>query len=487
MTARAPRWPLAIACVACLLPLFASRWLPMVDLAQHAAQLSLWIHRDDPTFFPEGLYRFNVFTPYLGAYLLARAFAVVATVPTAMKLTVAVAVVAMPLAAAWLLRVTRGELAWVLLAAPLAFGVSFFSGFLNFLLAVPVALALIAATLEQVREPSRRGAACVGALAMLLALCHAAAYGIGFVVALAAAWGASEGWRAALRRALPLGIPLPLVAGWAALTWLGESHVRTGMRWSMWPTRAFRLPAALVGSPDALGGVLALAAIVAVLALLGVRLRWSRATGATAAAAAATYLLLPDGAFHTVLLPERFAALLAILLLPALRLPLTTLRRGAAVALLALFATGWSAHLAVRFRAFDREMAGFERVLAAMEPGRIVRVVPVDARSRAVPGYPMFWNVGAWYQAEKGGGLGFSFAQLFPMLVRYREAPPWAEPFWAKRGELEWRPEDRAVDYVVLRTESEDPGVRFSGDPAPPQLILREGAWWLYGRRRIRP
>ncbi len=471
-----------LACAACVAPLLFARYLPMLDLPQHAAQVAIWAHRDDPRFWPPGVYRLNAFTPYLGAYLVARLFALAVAVPAALKVTVAVALVGVPLSTWVLVRETGGEPWWVLASAPLAFGVSFFSGFLNFLLAIPLIALWIAASLRFARGPTWRRGALVALLGVALAVCHAVAYGVGVVAALAAILAESADRRAAGRHGMVLLIPAPLVALWTVATWAGEAQVRGGLRWSGLPTRPFRLPGVLVGSPNAAVAVAALAGLALIFALLGVRLRFRRAAGAALAALGVLFLVVPDSGFHTFLLPERFAAVLAIVLLSCLRLPEGKVRRRAVVALLVTLVLGWSAGLAIRFRAFDRQMAGLDDLIARMEPGKTVRVVPLDARSGAVPGYPIFWSVGGWYQAEKGGLLGFSFAQLFPSLVRYTATPPWAEPLGVDRGVLEWRPEDAAFDYFVFRSERRDPAEVLPAGPARPRLIARSGDWWLYGK-----
>ncbi len=472
----------AIAGALCLVPIWASGHLPMVDLAQHAAQVALWTHRDDPLFFPPGVYRFHWFTPYLGAYVLARAFAALFGVATALKLTVSVAAAAVPLSAAVLLKVTKGDPWWAVAAAPLAFGVSFYSGFLNFLIAIPVAILLIAAVLRFESDPSPRNGVWIALASLGLAFCHALAFAVGVLVAAAAIAGGASDLRTKLRGGLFLAIPFPLVAAWALTVWLGEAHVRTPIRWTGLPSRLYRTPAALVGSPEAAIGFAALVLVAGALVLLGVRMRSNRAVLAALGAAGLFYLTAPDAAFHTVVLPERFPALLAVLLLTLLRMPESPRARRAVVGLLLLLALGWTFHLSIRFRGYDREMAGFDRILEKTEPGKVLRLVAFDQMSRAVPGYPLFWNAGAWYQVRKGGFVGFSFSQLFPVLVRYEETPSWAEPLWTKRDTFEWREADREVDYFVFRGEHVDPRRLFPPGPNRPRPVAREGDWWLFAK-----
>lgn len=477
-------WIVAFTSLACLVPIWVGRYIPAVDLPQHAAQVALWTHRGDPAFFPAGTYRFNALTPYVGVYLVARAFAFVVSVPVAVKLAVSLAVVGLPLATLALIRAADGEDIWALASVPLSFGVTFFGGFLNYLFALPVAVLVIAGAFRLARRPSPRGAMLLAALSLLLAVCHAVAFAIGAVLAFGVLWAETRGLSRAVRRSLPLWVPLPLVLAWAAFTWTGEPDVRTPWSWANAGTRLLRLPATLVGSDRAIESIVALLGLGAAVALLGARLRFARAVSAALIVAGAMFLLAPDRAFHTVLLPERVAPFVAALLLAAARMPRRTWARRATAGLLAVLVVVWSAHLAVRVRRFDGEMRGLDDLLARMEPGRLVRTVPLDSESASVSGYPLFWHVGAWYQVEKGGRLSFSFSQLFASLVQYRSTPPWAESTTVRSAALRWRPEDSVFDYFVFRSLRGDPVGWFPADAGAPTLVATSRGWWLY---RIRP
>src|SRR3954466_14166480 len=78
--------------LALLVACWVTPFLPMVDLPQHAAQLSIWVHQGDPLFSEPRRFLVNWRTPYLGAYLAARVFALGLGVLPALKLTVCGAV-----------------------------------------------------------------------------------------------------------------------------------------------------------------------------------------------------------------------------------------------------------------------------------------------------------------------------------------------------------------------------------------------------------
>src|SRR5678815_1702445 len=52
--------------------IFSVRYLPLVDLPQHAAQLSAFVHYDDPAWGFREQFELNWTTPYVLLYVLAR-------------------------------------------------------------------------------------------------------------------------------------------------------------------------------------------------------------------------------------------------------------------------------------------------------------------------------------------------------------------------------------------------------------------------------
>lgn len=102
------------------------------------------------------LFEVNWFTPYLLGYLIARAFAVVLSVHAAIKATVFVSVIVLPLAMRELLRRVGGDPRLSLLGFPLAFGYSFYWGFLNFSLAIAIGIVHVAIGTAVLQRPDRR-------------------------------------------------------------------------------------------------------------------------------------------------------------------------------------------------------------------------------------------------------------------------------------------------------------------------------------------
>ncbi len=483
-------WTAHVLCaLAALVALWTVRYLPMVDLPQHAAQIYLWQHYHDPA---DGIARdhvLNWFTPYLGGYLLVRLAAFVLPLLLAIKLVVTLAALAFPLSLHRLLRETGGDRWWSLLGYPMAFGFSFYWGFLNYLVALPVGMLFLVAALRFAREPTRRRAGAFAAFGLLLCLCHVLVF---TVVGAAAGFLVLEGCRSVRGALSRMGPFLPGVlfsAAWVRLTYASVGDVREEGWWNFRPLhRLLELPAMLLGNESdtqaaVVGGLLLLAlALSAKLKLAP--LRWLAALALVLA-----HVLGPHRAFGTSFLGERFA----VFALPALLLVLTpassrpwhrVLRMG-----LTLTTLGWLAVLVLRFQSFDSDARGFDDISARMEPHRRALSLNflLETPYTFIPS-PSFLHFLAWYQTEKGGRVGRSFAEYFPQLVRFR---PGMKP--RMTHDLDWFPqrfnwkEDGDYDYFVVRAP-EDLGPRlFASATEPVRLVARSGVWWLYQREPRTP
>jgi hypothetical protein len=205
-----------------------------------------------------------------------------------------------------------------------------------------------------------------------------------------------------------------------------------------------------------------------------------------AGAALALFLFGPHQAFGTAFLYQRFAVFVLPLSLLALE-PMEPPRQARARPFLLAFVLGWMALLSVRYRSFDADARDLDPLLATMEPNRRVQSLTFELGSNDVPGFPCFLHHAVWYQVERGGVMGFSFALFFPELLRYRAgaAPP-ITPF------LEWHPErfnwqrdGRDFDYFLVRSSREMGAALFG----TKRVVLqgRSGLFWLYKHVRDTP
>ncbi|WP_242352471.1 MULTISPECIES: hypothetical protein [Anaeromyxobacter] len=495
-----PIYPAAflLCAIATLVPIWSVDYLPMVDLPQHAAGASMWMHLRDPGWGFADRVRLDLATPYVLSPLLVRALAELAGIPAALHLVVSLAVIALPLAAARLLRAADGD-PWASLAAfPAAFSFSFHWGFLPYLVAAPLAVALVAAAIRSSSSPSPRRALELGLLTVLVFFAHAMALAVAACAALAVIVHRAPGWRLALLRSLPLAAPVPLMI-WIARARMGDlaaasRHADEATIWVDTARRITDLPGMIFGTaPDVLrdgetSGILSVTIALALAALvLLARAPRPRDLGRLAplALVLALYFALPHHALAVSFIYERLTVFMVPFALLALSAPArpgrrTALARAGLVLLTLACMSVWTA----RFRRFDAEARGFDRIVDAVPPAPRLVALPWRSYSDALPGAPYYLHFGAWIQARRGGVLGYSFAETSAQVVRYRPGakPPMTPTLNLRPDQFTWAT-DGWYDYFLARSFEDTGGFLFREATEPLELAAREGPWWLYRKR----
>lgn len=464
-----------------LVAFFVFPYLPMVDLPQHAAQISVWLHLGDKSFPGVENFDVNLRTPYLTGYVLARVLAGWIGVVAALKLVMWLCVVGHWAAFAALVR-RLGHPAWVgLFGIPLAFGYAFYFGFVSFLAAIPLALLSLSVAVWHREAPSwKSGCALAIALSSTL-LSH------GFACGVALAMVGSlllRGEGRFVARMAPLVAPVLLAWFWLAP---GSSVQRIGSTiWSPRIVDLLQLPAMLLAASAtdhaaSLFGVL-------ILVLLGMALgspsrkpeRWLPLFGVLLG-----FCLFPASMGGFGPLHPRFAAFLAPALLVAFeprRRPLPQLWPA-----LALTVCGaWCALFVWRMSRFAAESQPVQGFVQKMPKGLVVRPIVFERESSAFPGLPVHLHLSAYYLAEKGGIQGYSFAMYPTSVIRY---VPGFIP--GMGGGAEWHPDrfsaDRELDkYDCFLVHShKDRSLQLFGDRLKEvALDFHQGDWWAY---RVRP
>jgi hypothetical protein len=478
VTPNTPRLFAAALTLALIVSLFAFRDVPMVDLPQHAAQIAAWVHWDDPAYHTDEL-ELNFRTPYLLAYPLAWLFSPAFGIVGALKLVVALGVVAH--VAAYDLLVRRlGHDPWlVLLGVPTALGYAFFFGFVSFLAAIPLVVFAIAEAVAHAARPALRSGVVLALLLSLILLAH----GIALALALlAVAPLLVRGGGHVLARTAPLLAPLLFGALWILP---GSSTSRIGATyWAVSADRIVELAGMLVGigSPDRVAFGVGLVLVGCLGCLVGAPSRrperWLPLT-----ATLVGFLGFPTLFRGVGPLSPRFV----ILVVPALLLAFEARRTNAvkrttpARITLALAAASWVATFTVRLPAYNRETEGMHALVAAMPSDQSVRPIVFERESRVFPGVPALLHLPAYYLVKKGGIQGYSFAMYPISVIRYRAG---IEPRMG--GGLEWMPEafdfpaERTrYDYFVVHSTTDRSRELFSG---APEVVLqaRHGNWWAY-------
>jgi hypothetical protein len=395
----------AAALAAGLLIAFSrSPYLPMVDLPQHASQLSMWIHHADPAFPEAEFFEVNWHTPYLTAYALARAVAFFAGVVPAMELVVWASVVLHYLAFRWLV-ILLGYPRWTaLFGFVTALGYPFFYGFVSFLVGMPLALACIGAALVHREAPTPRHGVALGLIASATLASHGFAFGLAmlFVGPLLL-----RGAGSVIGRAAPLAAPLLL---W--LVWILPFGSIRSIGATIWDPRVLELgglPALFFASSSEDTFALVLGyGVLLVLAATFARPSRAPERWAPLAFLLAGFCLFPVMMSGFGPLHPRFAAMLVPALLLAFEPRAESRVPGPFVAALAAV---WFGCLSYRLALWNDEVRPLARLIATLPAHLRVRPVVFDRNSETFPGLPGHLHLTAYYQAEKASPSAWGAAR----------------------------------------------------------------------------
>lgn len=465
-------------------PLWFGQNLPMVDMPQHAAQITALreIWTGNPSFIQ--LFQVNWFTPYLLGYMLLYVASMVMPVAVAAQLIVSLSLVAIPLLTGSLLRAAGADERWKWLAIPGAFSFAFYWGFLSFLVAVPFGLMFLIQGIRFAAAPSVRKGVGVAVASLALFFCHVIVLGFASLMALSYIAGAHyRDWKGLVRRALPYTAPLPVIAVWLFVTYSNEARVSSDpVVFGPFIARVVALLLQPAGRDlfAPLACVLITGSIVLLPWLMGSTLSRRPQRWLPFVLGLAVFMTAPHFVLSTAYFYQRLGVFLVPLWLLMWDSPAATLRRPdwlvMPIVLVWLFLnTG-------RFAAFARETESFDRILAEMEPGGRVASLVYDKGSPLFA-LPVYMHFPAWYQAKRGGIVDFSFADFYSQMVRY---PAAAGPRMDER--VTWYPQlfdwnangGAQYDYFIVKANADISPHIFKDKLGSVELVTRSDWWWLY-------
>ena len=424
----------------------------MTDLGQHAAQMSIIANYTHPAFDFQQNFQLNFATPYLLTYLIGALLTKLVGVVAATKLLVLIAMLGLPLSAHFLSR-ADGDRSWYpLLVFPLAFGVSFYSGFLPFLFSLPIAL--FAQRFARKQRPVESGVLCLA-----VAITHPMSGLLACAICAAALITSHE--RHSLKPVIAIIPAAALLIGWGLYAAGSQPDVAGGIHIDRTaPWRFVYLVTHALAWPDDAVAMIASALIfgLVIAGCFGLR---RRALLIPAIFTLLCYVLLPEKVFGTSVVYPRFGGMALIQGCAAVNeLPRF---KGAMRGAIATVAIGWLAVLGIRFYGYAGEAPGLQATIEAMQPGRHIEALVGDSASQAVPALA-YLHAPSWYQALKGGTTPQSFGEYFALVALQRS------------GEA---PRPAPGDYRLVRT---------GGPPAAlPAGFVKQaetGNWAAWERRR---
>jgi hypothetical protein len=474
-------------------PLCTPGYLPIEDLPQHLAAVRVLHSYHDPQFGFARYFELDLFrTQYLAYYLVADGLAYLVDLELGNRLLIIACAASTPYALRYLLRALERDQWPALFALPLTYNAHLILGFVNFLMAIPLALFGLGLAVRQRSAPTRMRGVALACIAVICFFSHVVPFAL---LALGCVLIAADPKPlTTLKYLAPL-----LPAGLVSLLWLFASpagratmraaHGGAGGPQPIYQTASFSLhdmPNWLTdtfhGDDDAL--VLRGCALVLCLTLVlgcaaavrGVMLARSQRTRVAVedgarpsgfrAARSPLYLrLLPLAPLSLLLyfvtptaydwiwpIAQRFPLLAVLFLIPVLPAP----PRLAAVVLAGALLGLTFAQERLVARAFaqfaGQEVGDFDRALAAIPAQKRVLGL-IYARGSSQVKFAPFIHYVAYYQVRKGGAVMFTFADFPQSPFRFRDAnrPPRVPPRWEWLPHLV-RPSALAwYEYVLVR------------------------------------
>ena len=481
---------LLIASALATLPVWLPSYPPMTDLPQHAAQVTLLRSLQEPGFQFAHLFEINWFTPYLVGYLPIYVLAPAVGIVAACKTVVALSLAALPLSTALLMRETGADPYWAFLSIPAMYGFSYYWGFLNFLVAVPIGMVVLWLAIRGLRTKGTANAWWLALLLNVLFFCHALICGFFALVSVTYILFEAKIRRVALRALLPFVSVVPL-----ALTWINKtsSHpaVHRSIRWDLGWERFSGFVPRLLGVEPHPNYLLVAAALFAIPILAGARLNRRVSVWMPLVVCTLVILFVPDNIYGTDFVFQRFTLFMLPFFLIGLspRLPDCAVSRVQRLYHLLAMTLVAVLTLATCFRtlAYDRAASGFDGALRLMEPNQRVLSMAID-RDTNFTISPPFLQFAAWYSATKGGLVEPSSAFWHVELVRYK---PDSVPKVRER-DFEWHPREfswskydgQNYRYFLVSNLSDEGNALFRDSTCPVRLIYSSNRWWLYEQDR---
>jgi hypothetical protein len=505
-----------VAVYVVLYPFTRARYPPLTDLPFHAAQASILRHYFDPAFhFREQFTVHPLEVPYVSMYMLGAAAAFVFPITTSAKLMAIVMLGLVPAGLAVLLAGMKKSPLWAISGLGLTWCTVAQWGFLNYLGATGLLAMSIGFAFMVVDAPTPWRRVALGASVVAIFFTHVYRFPFavaGVLLAGVCVFPSTKRFSVLLAPLAPGVVlflawlvirPPALAPGLGQLAFHGERFGRIlEHSFGSYAPMMDGVPESVEGASERriAGFMAALTALAVVLAAVFRRVAaraqspaeraWSRGTTTFALLYAAglflLYLTLPlDVGQWFYVYPREIIAVALFLLAAVPDLPRPLSARAGFVALLSVAVIPMAAFVAQRFSDFEAATADFRELVQTIRPApRLLYLVYWlgGSQKRASP----FLHLPAWIQAEKGGALGFHFAEWGFYPVRYREGSPDVPPPFEPG--FEWSPERFDVarhgpwfDTFLVRHQS-DPTELFDRDPTIHR-VAHHGTWWLYERR----
>ena len=490
--------------ICALVPLWAPRFLPLLDLPNHLDAIAIWHRYRDPSWGYSKYYDLNLIPlPYWGYFLPVHLLSYLMPIEIANKVYLSAYALCLPLSTAVLAR-QMGRSHWLaFFAFPLVFNMNFSYGFITFCVGVVVLTFALVVLDRFLEEPTRRRGWALAILSIVLYLTHILPWMFFGVASMVLVF--CHGWHP--RRILvaaALEMPSLALAIYGFRRSAGITAVQSGP--FAYDAKSEELIGSLQQIP--LRVVTGWPANAPYWIVIGLALCWltvlltARTDGddgearrfgfpyrleLVALLAAAAYLLLPMHLFKPVdlwMIGGRFITLVALYgaLLP--HGPLLGKRRLLLVPVM-LLSIYYPLALAKKWVQFDRRAAGFRRLMRHVERGSsTLTLVLGDGSDLSVdPQAVPYLQFHAYAQYLAGGYDPWALDTGFPTVHKPNTGLP--APRWKHPESFTFDQHGTHYDYILTKGEWTDHAMFGPDDTGRAPLVAQDGDWRLYsvGRR----
>jgi hypothetical protein len=489
--------------ICALVPIWAPRFLPLLDLPNHLDAIAIWHRYRDPSWGYAKYYDLNLIpVPYWGYFLPVHLLSYLMPIEIANKIYLSAYALGVPLSTAMLAQ-QMGRSKWLaLFAFPLVFNMNFSYGFITFCAGIVVLGFALVALDRFLEAPTRKRAVGLlllslalytthvlpwmffGVASIVLALCHgwhprriAAAMALELPSLLLAIYGfrAARGVTAVQAGTLDYDakgedligalqqIPLRVVAGWPtnAPYWI---IIGLGLCWMA------LLLTARTDEHDTEAGRSGFPYRLELVALL----------------AAAAYLFLPMHLFKPVdlwMIGGRFLTLVALY---GAILPHGGVagRRRLLLVPVILISVYYPLALSKKWIEFDRRAAGMRRLMRRVDRGSsTLTLIMGDGIDPSIdPNAVPYLQFHAYAQYLGGGFDPWALATGFPYIQKPGAALP--APRWKHPESFSFDQHGMSYDYILTKGEWIEHALFGPDDSGRAPLLAVDGEWRLYQVRK---
>jgi len=488
------------ALICSIVPLWLSKYPPMVDLPQHAAQINIinGLLNDNNLFLQN--YSINWFTPYLFGYLSIYILYLILPLLTAIKIVLTISLSAIPIICGKIFKQLElpEEIRWLLL--PILFTYSFYWGFLNFIVATPLGLLLVLYTIKYNNKPSLKKAIYIAIGSLGLFFAHTLVLIFYSFISLSYLLGANyKNPKKFIIKALPYVVPLPIMLLWMSNTQSNEIQTNSFYIFDFGVNRLKIIYSDLSNHLAGMPGVVVFSLLFFAPVITESKFNSNTKYWMPFICGSIFYFGFPFHMFGTGYLYPRFAILLFPFWL-ILWWPKKIINKKFKTTIVILvFITAFIN--VYRFVSFDKETRDFDKVISKIEPNQSMLCFIEERNSNSIVypvllehlyptfQYPFFLHFGAWYQALDGGLVDFSFAHFFPEMARFLPN---------KKSSIimgfEWNPRQfnwelyrgYKYKYFLISALKDVSFIYFEDKVDSVVLKSNYGNWWLYENKNYK-